>query len=124
MKKIIVGVALLLVANIAGAGDIKLRSALNGTVQGAATDPLITSMISSNASTNVNLAGVLWFSLAYNGSSVCYVRVMNGTTKANFPQIPISSGSSFSRVVHPNANYINYSSCNATAPINSILELM
>jgi hypothetical protein len=133
MKSFAILILVVLFASPASAGS--LAATFDGVlIQGGAPDPLLTTLITSDASTNVSLLDskgkkLTWFSLTYSGSGTCIVRLMNTTTKASYPPIPVPNGSSYSNVVHKNSLFLNHSGCGGTSTTitgtgNSVIELM
>ena len=83
-------------------------------IQGSATDPLATALISSDVSNQSALfPSILWFRMTYYGSGTCKISVSNTTSKPSW-SIPLSTSTSntYSTVSHKNALYLNYSGCN------------
>jgi hypothetical protein len=130
MKKSLVSLvlfSLLLSAVVvfAGPGTPLTTDRAGNSIQGPAPNPLTTYLISSNASATVALyPSVLWFALNYNGPATCQIRLMNSATKASWVQMPVQAQTSYSRVVGPNAGFLNYSGCAGSSGQNSVLEMM
>lgn len=123
---------LILLANcqpVHAAATTSLRSDGWAQVQGGAPNPFYDYLITTDASTIINLTDQsgrqrVWFNLIYNGTGTCYVRKMNDQTKASWVQIPVAAGTSYDRVINKDTLYLNLSSCKGgTAPNNSVLEL-
>jgi hypothetical protein len=124
MKTIVAILVLLVAVTVAAAPYSHNNLSVDGAL-GAAPDPLQTVLISDNYSHTVNVKGNLWYELIYNGSSTCYVRLMNTVTKANYVLEPVKAGANHSYLINTNTNFLNYSGCQGgTPPLNSILHLM
>lgn len=132
MKKMLLLLALVLIPSIVFAGS--LAQTFDGlNIQGASSNPLANTLITDGYSHTVSLKDAqgrkyTWFNMNYNGSGTCLVRIMKTTTKVTYPAFPVSSQTTFGRVVNKEALYVNYSSCKGTTWAsggagNSVLEL-
>ena len=102
-------------------------------IQGAASDPLLTTLITTDYSNTISLKDAqgkkyLWCALSYNGTGTCIVRLMNTSVKSSVPALPVAAGTTFSRVINKNSLYANNSGCKGTTftsvgTSNSIIEI-
>jgi hypothetical protein len=97
-----------------------MTDAKGEVLQGGAPDPLLTATITDGLShTEALYPNIIWFSLVFQGTGSCYVRLMDTTAKGTHSAVLVSS--EYSRVVHKNAAYINYSGAGCSG---SVLEKM
>jgi hypothetical protein len=90
---------------------------------GASPDPLQTVLIADNFSHTAAITNQIWYDLVYQGTAICYYRLMATNVKASYVQEAIPSGTTNSYLFSGNVKFINYSGCYGTATANSVLHL-